>query len=484
LTRGLSRRRTVALAGAAAAAAVLVALGLAFAFHPRRGHHEKAGREARHALRAGTPEKPSVVFVVIDMVRADRLSFCGYAKPTTPNLDAFARAPKTAATCLAYAPGTWTLSSHASYFTGEEVPVHGTDFMLRADQKGDLSLWGEPARPLAAGFETLAETFRARGYETVLVSGNPVVSRRAATGLARGFDVVRDATEFGALYGDALVGALRDALDEAGRTDKPTFLFINIADAHHPWTPIPPGLPWLPPRVALDNLPRHPETPYPRFLRGQMGPEERRRFLGHVGDSYDYAVSRTDRTFGQIVDLLRRDERFRGAARVAVTSDHGELLGEHELVGHGLFTYEGISRVPLMFWSSEGGVRIDATKPVSALAVHDLVARGAMPAKPRPVRAAGFPDGLLVELFGAERFSSAHAAAWDGSEKLAWSEAGYARVDLQADPGEERPEPLAADHPGRPALEKLVAAIRETERRKGEPSKEMIEALRALGYVQ
>jgi arylsulfatase A-like enzyme len=439
----------------------------------------------RRRPEAVAPRQPDVVFIVLDMVRADRLSLCGYAKPTSPRLEALARVPGTASTCRAYAPGTWTLPSHASFFTGEEVPVHGADFMLRAAGKESIPLWGEPVRPLAPRFETLAETFRKRGYATALVSGNPVVGERSATGLARGFDVVRDTDRFGSLYGDDLVRAVGEALDEAStaKPGRPRFLFVNISDAHHPWLPIPEGFGWLPPRTGLDSRPRLSETPYPRFLRGQLGAEERAALLEHVSDSYDYAVYRADRTLGAALDLMKRRGRFGGAHRLVVTSDHGELLGEHELLGHGTFVYEGIARVPLLYRASEGAVRIDASAPIAALSAYDLASKGALPARPRPVRSAGFPDGLLTELFG-ERFSRANAALWSGDEKVTWSEGDYGAFDLAADPDEAQPRPLPADHPRRAALDGFVAQMRETAEREAEPSKEMVEALRALGYVR
>ena len=427
--------------------------------------------------------QPHVVFIVLDMVRADRLSLCGYGKPTSPRLDALARDEGTASTCRAYAPGTWTLPSHASFLTGEEVPIHGADFILRTEGKESVALWGEPVRPLAPRFETLAELFRERGYATALVSGNPVVSRSADTGLARGFDVVRETDEFGALYGDDLVDALDDALDEAATAAKPMFVFVNISDAHHPWLPIPDGVDWVAPRPGLDNRPRLADTPYPRFLRGQLGAEERAALLGHVSDSYDWAVHRADRTFGAALDLLERRDIFRGPYRLVVTSDHGELLGERELLGHGTFVYEAIARVPLLYRQREGSVRIDASSPVSALAAYDLASRGALVDRQRPVRAAGFPDGLLAELFGG-RFSKANAAIWSGREKIVASGEELAVVDLAADPGEASPSPLPADHPRRAALERFVAQMRETAERSAAPSQEMIEALRALGYVR
>jgi hypothetical protein len=432
--------------------------------------------------------KPAVVFVVVDMLRADRLAACGYGRPTTPNLDRLAAEPGVAFTCEARSPGTWTLPSHASFFSGEEVPVHGADGVLDPEGVETVSLWGDHVRPLPGDLPHLAERMKGRGYRTALVSGNPVVSAWSATGLARGFDVIRESRQFGDTYGERLVAALGEALDESERAAaaRPLFLFVNVCDAHHPWDAIPPGLGWVPPRVALDNRPRDPQNPYPRFFRDQLGEVERRLFLELIGDSYDWAVRRADRTLGRVLALLEARGVLGPDHRLVLVSDHGEYLGEHDLLSHGIFVYEEDTRVPLLFRERRGGKTVVPPAfpaPVAALAVHDLVLEGALPARPRPVRAAGYPDGLLSVLFG-ERLRATTAAWWDGERKLFWKNGGFSLFDLANDPKELSPLPLPADDPLRPRFEAFVEQVRATGRRKVAPTPELIEALRKLGYVQ
>ncbi|MBW2278473.1 MAG: sulfatase [Deltaproteobacteria bacterium] len=432
------------------------------------------------------PESPSrpphVLFVVVDMLRADHLSLCGYERPTTPNLNRLARRPHVASTCRAYAPGTWTLPSHASFFTGEEVPVHGADSLGDPEGKQSVSLWGDPVRPLAASLPTLAERFSNKGYRTVMVSGNPIVSRWAKTGLDRGFDVVEESRSFGDLYGQNLITALERALDRAG-DDQPLFLFINICDAHHPWRAVPPGIKWVDPRPPLDNRPRFPETPYPRFLRGQMPADEKAAFLEHARDSYDHAVWRADQTFGKLIQTLKSRGVGQQNYRLVVTSDHGEFLGEHDLLSHAIFVYEPDTRVPLIFLSSEAGGDVDFPEPISALTSHDLALDGRLPEPARPVRAVGYPDALMGKLFG-ERLRATTAAWWFGNEKLFWINDQYSRFDLAADTQEANPGPLPDEHPLRARFEAFVEQTRATANRSSEPTPEMIEALRALGYVE
>lgn len=144
----------------------------------KRGAKE-APAEAPAPRRAQAPEvvappgRPGLVlFVVLDTVRADHTSLCGHDRPTTPFLQALAGQQGWSHTCGLVTPGTWTLPSHASFFTGLLPTEH------RLITKG---------HPLPPGVPTLAERFAAEGYQTVLLSANPTLNK--ASGIGRGFEV-------------------------------------------------------------------------------------------------------------------------------------------------------------------------------------------------------------------------------------------------------------------------------------------------------
>ena len=101
-----------------------------------------------------------VVFVVLDNVRADHLSLCGYERPTSPNLEAFAATAWSS--CEAVVPGSWTVPSHASFLTGLEVAHHGAHYARGAVvgvsgdkpwQRAFVFFKHEDGRPL--GWETI-----------------------------------------------------------------------------------------------------------------------------------------------------------------------------------------------------------------------------------------------------------------------------------------------------------------------------------------
>ncbi len=104
------------------------------------GDRLKLMREARRSLPAAA--SPNVLLIVLDTVRADRLSLYGYPRATTPVLKKLAERGIRFDEARATAP--WTLPSHASMFTGylpHELKVRwrtafGTDAPTLAEHLG------------------------------------------------------------------------------------------------------------------------------------------------------------------------------------------------------------------------------------------------------------------------------------------------------------------------------------------------------------
>lgn len=427
---------------------------------------------------AGPP--PHVVFIVLDNVRADRLSLCGYERPTSPFLADVCGRPRAACSCGAQAPSSWTVPSHASYFTGVEVPQHGAGIgVLASDDEGATEIGvGIATRPLGDEHPTLAERFKERGYQTMSVSGNPLIS--PPSGLTRGFDIEHHGRDFGKLHGAPFFRRLEQMLAERG-SDAPLFLFLNIIDAHRPWFGIPVDKhDWLPPRpyLGFQQEPGEPNETRRRFITGEMPADEAADMLAHLNDVFDYAVWRADETLLNTFRVLREAGLFAGAFRLVITSDHGEHLGEHGLLGHaGPYLWEEITRVPVVWWSSE--TALELPERMAALAVHDLLLEGRY--KRRPLRAAAFASDVWPRWYGPE-FGAHHAAAlWLDGAKSVHHDGAALRYDLDADPAELDPapetEPLRLDQ-----LDAMLAALDAAAT--GEPpSDEMLELLKSLGYM-
>ena len=275
-------------------ALILVALALA-AF----------GADApRSALCAGC----NVVVVSIDTLRADHLGVYGYGRPTSPNIDAWARAAVVFDD--ATAQSAWTRPSHASMFTG-----------LYPEEHGILMLG--PRRRMPAGAPTLAGVFGANGYRTVAFTGGSNMS--AHFGFDRGFDVYDENKELD--FKQTGAGLIRETFDRglrwlASHRDEPTFLFLHTYQVHHPYFTVAPF-----------------DARFPSPPDADMATRER--------DAYDRSLAHTD---AEVRRLLDRIDEWGLTERtlVIVTSDHGEEFGEHGRRYHGPTAHDEVLRVPLL----------------------------------------------------------------------------------------------------------------------------------------
>ena len=131
----------------------------------------KERREASRPLPPG--DSPNVLLIVLDTVRADRLSLYGYRRPTSPTLERLAKRGIRFDEARATAP--WTLPSHASMFTGRWPHELDVDWYT----------------PLGTKFPTLAEYLGSRGYATAGFVAN-VHYCSYEFGLDRGFTHYED----------------------------------------------------------------------------------------------------------------------------------------------------------------------------------------------------------------------------------------------------------------------------------------------------
>ncbi len=412
----------------------------------------------RGAYKAGMvrafPGRGTVVLIVLDNVRADHTSLCGYGRPTTPNLEELARGG--VHTCRAYAPGTWTLPSHASYFTGVPMLEHGAH-ELPVDDAGRGSATYAPGtripmRGLDEKLPTLAERMAARGYQTAIVSANPVVGKES--GLARGFQRGVISPGFGGLMDERAVSAVADTLrDDLDPLGGPLFLFVNLAEAHQPWDAIPEGHPWLPAREGLSFMGGGANQAWARFYGGTMSDGERAAFLAQLTDVYDFGTWRADRSLGAVLDLLRSSGWCAEDCRVIVTSDHGELLGEHGLIDHGFYPWEPNARVPMVV---SGVGKLALPEPFPGVLVHALARDGHLPEAVPDATQAAFGHPQRARGTGGAFYADRMAVYWSGTEKWVWQGALLAKFDLATDPEEARPLPAAAAPAAFTALRQLT----------------------------
>jgi arylsulfatase A-like enzyme len=312
----------------------------------------------------GEPIRPNIVLVTIDTLRADHLSAYGYARRTSPALDALAR--EGVLFERAFAQSSWTKPSTASLLTGRYPSMH--------------RLYLEKAS-LAEREVLLPEILREHGYTTAALSGNPWI--RPEFGFDQGvehfYSVRAEGLAHGTLFMNALksanklvdVGAMlynrvkrlvvghlapterdRRLNAEAGRWlarqgAKPFFLYLHYMSPHQPYTAPPPFDHAFVPDPRATPVTVYPRKTYLFFETGDPLPEPKRQDL--IG-RYDGAILFADSILGELVETLRHLELLDDTL-VIVTSDHGEEFYEHRNWGHGQSLYNELIHVPLvMHW--------------------------------------------------------------------------------------------------------------------------------------
>ena len=255
------------------------------------------------------------VLVTIDTLRADRVgAYSGV--DLTPRLDRIAREGAYATNAMAHVP--LTRPSHATILSGLLPWELGV--------RDNLSPAELPSSPL------LAEILKSAGFRTAAFVSSIVLERRG--GFGRGFDRYDD--DFPKTQSADLLNTLQKpgaeslraavAWLENERAASHIFLWLHLYEPHDPYEP--------------------PE-PYASRYRDRL---------------YDGEVAYTDTLVGQLDDALER-LGLKSQTLLAVASDHGEGLGDHQETLHGFFVYQTTLAVPLILRGPGmmSGGRIDAT---------------------------------------------------------------------------------------------------------------------------
>jgi len=289
-------------------------------------------------------ERPNVLLIVLDTVRADHMSCYGYTRNTTPNVDAFAEKAHIFRNVLS--PSPWTLPTHASFFTG--LPSSG-------------HLCTNAHAFLNDSFETLPEQLKAAGYQTVGLSSNSTITKER--GFAQGFEIfenpgdhidhrrplkgVKTREEMDAKsYASIMHGRLRQWFAQEHRPEKPFFMFLNYIEPHAPYAPPSRRLQWSS-NETFDKWEKLDQFDY-TFRHMFSGTDTlSQKELEELTNLYDEEIAYLDSKVGQLLEMLRETDNYDNTL-IIITSDHGEHLGEHRLMEHQFSVYEPLLRVPLI----------------------------------------------------------------------------------------------------------------------------------------
>lgn len=418
---------------------------------------------------------PSFVVVLVDTLRLDRLAFADPAAPPTPHFDRLRAESVWFAN--ARANSSWTLPSVASLLLSQRPAEHG------------VSGWGSR---LASDQLSLPDVLRGAGYRSAMFTANRIIAgERGFVGRFDAGRLVEDPGFAGALdtaeafaSADDLHAAGLEWLDAVRAAGSPYLLLLHTMDPHAPYPCPNPSVPGCARTARALNA---------RLLQfdWDFDAEERARIARH----YDAGVVATDRALGRLIEAL--DERgVLDDAWLVLLSDHGELLGEEGLYLHGRSLASPLTRVPLLFRAPGGGAarRVDA--PVSLMDVSPtLLALAGRPA-PAAFRGVSFaaalegepvaPRPVVLELPQVRPVPDARRrhvfGLVDGERSLLVSPTG--EVEAEGGSALAPSEARSALDAGLEALGLAFDPADYGARDRTEPSAEMLEALRRLGYIE
>lgn len=377
------------------------------------------------------------MIILIDTLRADTV-----AAARTPHIDALAAGGVSVQRC--WAASTWTVPSTISLMTGMPVRQHGWD--LASARIGKYP----PLPPTP----TLAEVLQDAGIATTGYYANPYLAE--ALGFDRGFDSWKRSVD------NHIPEQLRGEVRRSWGDGRRHFAYLHLFGAHSPLRPSEAARK----RWGVDEKWIDPK-------RGFLIEIAKRNQLDGADEAYragyHAVVEDLDGLVGQILDALG-DHRER--TMVILTSDHGELLGEHDVFAHGTHVWEPLTHVPLFVHG--GHTSLPETLGITAIPALVTSALGVEHAWPTA------PDAALPLVSQREGLL---ALSTDGRTKGIWHD-GLQVYDVVVDPGEEH-RIAGREAEFETARAEWEAAIPVGTRM--EPavllSEEMIEELKALGYV-
>ncbi len=301
------------------------------------------------------PRRPNIIIVLIDTARAQNLSCYGYARPTSPHIDAVATEGVLYENAIA--TGCWSLPSQMSLLTGLFPSKHGAH---------ELHL------SYPHHYPTLPEVLRAEGYHTLGVSPNSWMSDEFGT--THGFDTylklwqgwhtmpattdrrsgptVQFAKMLNRLYSRHIFPRRNRARhvnqhisNLLATTPEPFFLYAIYWDMHLPYYPSGAhATRWLPPGVDVQHAQRINRNQL-TYLTGQT-PMTEEDFAALLA-CYDGALATIDAEIGALVAMLRQRKLLDNTLLI-ITSDHGENIGDHGLMSHAYSLHDTLIRVPLI----------------------------------------------------------------------------------------------------------------------------------------
>ena len=290
--------------------------------------------------------KPNILLIAIDTLRYDHLGCYGYKRNTSPNIDKWL-ASNGVVMENHFTTTTYTHPAFTSIFTGHHPLYHGV-------------VYQKAKEPLSKDIPTLPEYFKNAGYFTCGL--DQLAFCDAVKHFGYGYDIIKGPKDFPPL--DDSIGGHRNGLNrvkqlvmeilEQAVSHQPFFMYLHVWDPHRAYN----ARLQYKDRFLTGNEPD--PFNYSTIKKKEEHPEEPKN-MDYTIAQYDASIFDCDEALGHLfgkIDSLGLSDML-----VALTSDHGEELGEHRIYTRHAGAFDTNLHVPFIIrWSGKlpAGARRDS----------------------------------------------------------------------------------------------------------------------------
>ena len=270
--------------------------------------------------------RPNVILIILDALRADHLGCYGYKRNTSPNIDEFASEGQLFSN--AFSQAGYTFASVPSIFTSKTPFSHG----VRCPELG---------QKLSDNETTLAEILKYNGYTTVAFTGEGYTSH--VFGFMQGFDSCTGVAD--------IENTNREVFEWLEKNKKrPFFLFIHTYTTHEPFNPPEPFDKEF--ASSYQGYLKDKSLDMPLFNKLNQETKESKVFLNredldYIISQYDGNIKYCDKHIGKLFDRIKKLKLSLNTI-IILTADHGEDLMDHNTISHDDIYDAGI-HIPLIF---------------------------------------------------------------------------------------------------------------------------------------
>lgn len=282
----------------------------------------KTKKPSLERLRSAVEGK-NLLLILLDAARADHLSCHGYPRKTTPNIDALVDEGILFQDTLCEA--AYTLASTGTLLTGLPPDMHGV-----------VSAF---FNTLADEVKTFPELAQEKGFFTAAISSNPYFGQKY--NYNQGFEqFIELFLDNDVVDADEFVEPFKKLLAE--KDERPFLIYLHLREPHYPYRMPAPFIGRYQEDISIPS-----EAYMQEMSRIYQGKIKDFSDFNRLTDAYDENLTFADHVTGQILDHLRAQDLF-DETIVVITSDHGEALGEHKLIGHNHILYQEGIHIPLI----------------------------------------------------------------------------------------------------------------------------------------